>query len=152
MAARNRLAREYRELQRTRDPEITLTLDGESFEHWTGLIAGPPDSPFAGFNYKLAITCDSSYPLTPPTFRFVTKVFHPNVHFETGEICLDILKAEHWSPAWSLLSACRAVISLLASPNADSPLNCDAGNLLRCGDEVGLASLAKYYAVEYAEK
>ena len=29
------------------------------------------------------------------------QVFHPNVNFKTGEICLDILKRE-WTPAWSL--------------------------------------------------
>lgn len=41
------------------------------------------------------------YPMAPPSIRFVTKVFHPNVNFDSGEICLDILKRE-WSPAWSL--------------------------------------------------
>ena len=148
MAARNRLAREYKELLSSKDPEISLTLDGENFEYWTALIAGPPDSPYAGYRFKLAIKCDTQYPLTPPSIRFCTRVFHPNVHFESGEICLDILKAEHWSPAWSLLSACRAVIALLGSPNPESPLNCDAGNLLRAGDDLGFLSLARYYCAE----
>lgn len=71
--------------------------------------------------------------MIPPSMTFVTKCFHPNIHFTTGEICLDILKAE-WSPAWNLLSACRAIISLLDDPAADSPLNCDAGNMIRAGD------------------
>ena len=149
--ARNRLAREYKELVNSKDPEISLTLDGETFDKWTATIAGPPDSPYADFLFKLQVTCDAQYPMHPPKIRFLTRVFHPNMHFETGEICLDILKPEEWSPAWSLMSACRAVISLLASPNADSPLNCDAGNLIRCGDLLGFASLARYYCVELAQ-
>jgi peroxin-4 len=32
----------------------------------------------------------------------------------------------------------------------DSPLNCDAGNLLRGGDVRGYAALAHMYTVEYA--
>ena len=33
---------------------------------------------------------------------------------------------------------------------ADSPLNCDAGNLLRGGDVRGYASLARMYTLEHA--
>jgi len=40
---------------------------------------------------------------------------------QTGEICLDILKSA-WSPAWTLQSVCRAVVSLLAQSEPDSPL------------------------------
>ena len=51
---------------------------------------------------------------------------------------------------WTLHSLCQAVLALLSSPEADSPLNCDAGNLLRFGDLRGYNSLARMYTVEYA--
>ena len=80
---------------------------------------------------------------------FVTKVFHPNVHFRTGDVCLDILKKE-WSPAWGVQAACRAILALLSDPDADSPLNCDAGNMIRGGDMLAYNTTARMYAVENA--
>merc|ERR1719240_1104628 len=100
--------------------------------------------------FELAIQCDGQhYPVVPPDMKFVTKVFHPNVLFKDGTICLDILKKE-WTPAWGLQSACRAIIALLSDPEADSPLNCDAGNMIRAGDMIAYKSMAKMYTTEHA--
>jgi peroxin-4 len=62
---------------------------------------------------------------------------------------LDILKKE-WSPAWGLQAACRAILALLSAPDADSPLNCDAGNMIRGGDDIAFQSTAKMYTIENA--
>lgn len=51
----------------------------------------------------MLLNVPENYPHVPPKATFTTKVFHPNVHFKTGEICLDILK-QNWSPAWTLQS------------------------------------------------
>ena len=73
------------------------------------------------------------------------------MHFKTGEICVDVLKKD-WTPAWSLNSACRAITSILSDPNAESPLNCDAGNMIRAGDMVAFTSMAIMYAREHAHE
>jgi peroxin-4 len=39
----------------------------------------------------------------------------------------------------------QAVVALMHDPAPDSPLNCDAGNLLRAGDVVGYTSLARMW-------
>jgi peroxin-4 len=90
--------------------------------------------------------------MAPPQAVFITKLFHPNVHFKTGAICLDILKRESWVPAWGIASVCRALQALLSSPEADSPLNCDAGNMIRANDLRAYRSMAKMYAELYANK
>lgn len=55
-------------------------------------------------------------------------------------------------PSWTLESTCRAIIALLGAPDASSPLNCDAGNLLRTGDTLGFNSIARMYTLEYASE
>lgn len=86
--------------------------------------------------------------MNPPAVHFQTRIFHPNIHFDTGEVCLDVLKQE-WNPQWTIESVIRAVGVMLLQPNADSPFNCDAGNLIRLGDKVGYDSLAQYYTKLY---
>ena len=61
---------------------------------WNALLKGPAGTPYEGGVYGLALICDSGYPMTPPKAHFVTRVFHPNVNYTSGEICLDILKKE----------------------------------------------------------
>lgn len=76
-------------------------------------------------------------------------IFTCTCSYCSGELCMDILKA-NWSPAWTIQSLCRAILFLFNEPNADSPLNCDAGNLIRSGDIKGFQSMARMYTVEYA--
>eukprot|EP00850_Spirogloea_muscicola_P000701 SM000002S05781 [mRNA] locus=s2:2197876:2198662:+ [translate_table: standard] len=130
MASKSRLFKEYKEVQResTPDSDVRLVCDETNIFRWTAYIKGPGDTPYAGGVFQLSLAVPEQYPLVPPQARFVTKVFHPNVHFKTGEICLDILKTA-WSPAWTLQSVCRAVIALLSHPEPDSPLNCDCGSV-----------------------
>mmetsp|Transcript_9483 Transcript_9483/g.9542 ORF Transcript_9483/g.9542 Transcript_9483/m.9542 type:complete len:154 (+) Transcript_9483:170-631(+) len=144
-----RLRKEFINLKDNHDDAISLEVDEENIFKWTATLKGPRDTPYEGYQFKIAIQCQNDYPLTPPTMIFQTKIFHPNVHFDTGEICLDILKKQ-WSPVWSLQSACRAVLSLLSDPAPDSPLNCDAGNMLRAGDHRAYRCVTKMYCVEYA--
>ncbi len=151
LAAAKRLRKELQNLKRAKepDPDIYLIPDGDNILRWTALLRGPSDTPYADGVFQLAIDCGTDYPLAPPSITFVTKVFHPNVHFRTGDVCLDILKKE-WSPAWGVQAACRAILALLSDPDADSPLNCDAGNMIRGGDMLAYNTTARMYAVENA--
>lgn len=144
--------KEYRELQKdANNPQADVRLspiDG-NLNNWRGIVRGPDDTPFSDGSFELEVIVPPSYPLAPPAIRFTTKIFHPNVHPKTGEICLDILK-NAWSPAWTLQSTCRAIIVLLSDAEPESPLNCDAGNLLRNGDIRGFKSVARMYTSLYA--
>ena len=51
----------------------------------------PAETPFEDGTFKLVLTFDESYPNKPPTVKFLSKMFHPNV-YANGELCLDILQ------------------------------------------------------------
>eukprot|EP01023_Acetabularia_acetabulum_P000505 TRINITY_DN10195_c0_g1_i2.p1 TRINITY_DN10195_c0_g1~~TRINITY_DN10195_c0_g1_i2.p1 ORF type:complete len:180 (+),score=11.32 TRINITY_DN10195_c0_g1_i2:82-540(+) len=152
MNARKRLMSEINDYNRQpKDQGITIIPNEHNIFRWTAVIEGPKDTPYQGGKFTIMMDIPSDYPMEPPTAKFITKVFHPNVHTKTGEICLDILK-RNWTPAWTILAVCQAILVLLMEPAPDSPLNCDAGNMLRYGDERGYNSMARMYTKEYARK
>lgn len=63
-------------------------------------FSSPHDTPFEDGTFKLTIEFTEEYPNKPPTVRFVSKMFHPNVYADGG-ICLDILQ-NRWSPTYDV--------------------------------------------------
>lgn len=113
---------------------------------WQAVIAKPTktDSPYYyGAEWKLEIDVPMTYPIDPPTIKFATPIVHPNINLKTGEICLDILKKDSWSPAWNLEHLVVAILMLLDHPEPDSPLNIDAANLYRY-DKVAFESIVQF--------
>lgn len=131
--------------------KIKLFLRGEdtSIFNWCAKITGPKDSPYEGGIFFIQIDVPSEYPVKPPKCKFITKIFHPNIHLETGEICHELLK-DKWSPSCNLETVCKSILFMLTNPFEDSPLNCDAGNLLRCNDLIGYYYIARMYTIDFA--
>uniref|UniRef100_A0A8C2E390 Ubiquitin conjugating enzyme E2 B n=1 Tax=Cyprinus carpio TaxID=7962 RepID=A0A8C2E390_CYPCA len=77
--------------------------------------------------FKLVIEFSEEYPNKPPTVRFISKMFHPNVYAD-GSICLDILQ-NRWSPTYDVSSILTSIQSLLDEPNPNSPANSQAAQL-----------------------
>ena len=149
MTAYKRLLKEFAELKKEKDSNVNLFPDEENLYQWKGEIIGPFATPFQNCKFSILIKISTTYPLTPPEILFKSRIFHPNIHPETGEICLDILK-QNWTPAWTLVNSCRAILVLLSNPEPNSPLNCDAGNLLRNADNRGFSSLCKLFSLDHS--
>jgi peroxin-4 len=144
-----RILRELKAATRENKEDLCLFADSDNIRLWQGMIKGPGDTPFEGHFFRIELKLPQGYPIEPPKARFVTPVFHPNIHFKKGKVCLNILKKE-WLPAWGVQSVCTAISALLARPEFDSPLNTLAGNLLRLNDQVGYYSMASMYARKWA--
>src|SRR4051812_15313525 len=97
-----RLAKEYHGLMQNPIEGIDLyPLDESNLYEWVAFIRGPLETPYEQGVFELRLSVPTSYPSQPPKVKFVTRCFHPNVHFQTGEICLDLLK-DAWSAVYTL--------------------------------------------------
>lgn len=79
-----RLQKEAAALKDNADESIFLRPTEGNIAEWLATINGPYDSYYEGYEFDLAISVPSSYPIDPPRIRFLTKVFHPNVMFEVN--------------------------------------------------------------------
>ena len=109
-----RLFKELKMLNFNENPMILKLnpIDGNLLV-WEAKIKGPLNSSYEGGLFELSLILSVEYPLKPPKIAFKTKIFHPNIHFETGEICLDLLSTA-WSPVWCLFTAVGEIIYLLS--------------------------------------
>lgn len=153
--AEKRLLTELKQLAKSpphlANPQI-LSLgpaDSDDLFSWQADIAKPSKEDSQYYytgRWRLRIQPGPTYPSTPPAVSFDrrTPINHPNVNPDTGEICLDILKPEHWSPAWNLNYLVVAVLLLIDDPEPDSPLNIDSANLFRT-DKVAFESVVQHH-------
>eukprot|EP01069_Polyplicarium_translucidae_P004254 Polyplicarium_translucidae@DN2535_c0_g1_i2.p1 len=125
--ARRRLLRDFQKLK-TESPHGVIGCPIESdIMRWSAVIFGPEESPWEGGTFQLELSFSDDYPNKPPTVRFVTRVFHPNVYMD-GSICLDILQ-HRWSPIYDISAILTSIQSLLTDPNPNSPANSEAARL-----------------------
>ena len=99
----------------------------DNMDTWSTWLRGAVGSPYDGGVWELAIEFPPTFPMQPPTVRFVTPVYHVNICIETGAIRLDLLESM-WSPALMVNKLLVALQSLLMDPTPDE--SCWAGDAL----------------------
>lgn len=77
--------------QMSGDSGISGFPEEDNIFSWKGTTKGSKDTVFDGTEYKLSLSFPSDYPFKPPTVKFETTCYHPNVDM-LGNICLDILQ------------------------------------------------------------
>ncbi|KAK9727263.1 hypothetical protein RND81_05G269500 [Saponaria officinalis] len=87
--------------------------------------------------FNAVMTFPQNYPNSPPTVRFTSDMWHPNV-YQDGRVCISILHppgddpngyelaSERWSPVHTVESIMLSIISMLSGPNDESPANVEA--------------------------
>ncbi len=134
--ALKRLHLELKQQQEDPNYYYSINPDKNNFLKWNILLLGPIDTIFEGGIFNCIIEFPKEYPNKPPTFKFIDNMFHPNIYSD-GRVCISILHegsdiygyediSERWNPSHSVNSILLSILSLLSSPNFDSPANIDA--------------------------
>ena len=109
---RQRLMKEACDAAKKKFNDYLLIFNPADLLAWEAFIEGPEGTPYENRIFHIKMILSTEYPISPPKIYFKTKIFHPNIHFNSGEVCLDIIKSE-WSPTWTLEALCKAIRLLM---------------------------------------
>ncbi|KAF7542762.1 hypothetical protein G7Z17_g11307 [Cylindrodendrum hubeiense] len=107
-----RILREAAEISGSPSADYSAEPLESDFFEWHFTLRGPPNSVYSNGIYHGRIVLPPTYPLRPPSFRFMT----PSGRFEANrEICLSISghHEETWQPAWGVRTALVALRSFM---------------------------------------
>lgn len=98
---------------------------------FTVQFRGPVGTPYEGGLFVVRCGLPAKYPVKPPSMVFLTRIWHANIHPETGGVCMDALK-EGWAPAsMTIVSLFEQYLPmLLHNPNCSDPYNFAAAEQL----------------------
>lgn len=128
-----RLAADHAALHSSPLPPNYLFPSSSSSDDLTSLtllLAGPTGTPYSHGLFRLHLRIPATYPTSPPTATFHTRIWHPNVDEATGAVCVDTLKRD-WEEKLTLRHVLVTISCLLVCPNPESALNGEAGRLMR---------------------
>ena len=86
---------------------------------WNITIDGPEGTPFIGGKFVVNLDFTDNYPFKPPKIKFVTKIYHPGVKTDTGEICTQAID-QQWVPTLNAKFVIEAILTVLQTPTAEN--------------------------------
>jgi len=126
-SATRALQMELKSLQREPVDGFIVQVQDENIFDWKVAIFGPPGTVYEGGYFKARMRFPSNYPYSPPTMRFLSQMWHPNVYEvlslnhvisrQNGDLCISILHppvddprsgelaCERWNPTQNVRSA-----------------------------------------------
>ncbi|CDS43485.1 ubiquitin conjugating enzyme E2 17 kDa [Echinococcus multilocularis] len=140
--------RKFYDVQQDKLEYCTITIpDPNNVFIWNARINGPPDSPYEGGRFILAIRFPEDFPRSPPAVIFETSIFHPNIT-EYGEICLDILR-NGWTPRITIAKIILSILSLMAFPMAENAVNPQIAIMME-NSRTKFETMAREWTIRYA--
>lgn len=111
--------------------EMGVETDVVSMNNIVCKIKGPGDTVYSTGEWNISIIFPGEYPFKSPSIGFMDKIYHPNVDYNSGSVCLNVLN-EEWQPIYTIKHIIDIFLpQLLTYPNPDDPLNIEAAELYR---------------------
>ena len=86
-------------------------------------------SPYHSGFFRMDINFPSNYPEKKPEVYFTTKLFHPNIKFDNGCVCITSLN--NWNKNRTMIEVLLSIYILLIKPNPNDPYNKEAADLYK---------------------
>ena len=115
-----RLSKELNDMNGDPVPGVTIDLVQDSIVNWNVKIQGPAGTPYEGGTFIVNVDFSDNYPFKCPNMKFVTKIYHPNIKTETGEICAEAIK-NSWVPTLNAQFIIKMLVELISNPNGEAP-------------------------------
>ncbi len=151
MAARQqkRLQKELNDLSNSPIEGVTIDLLQDSVTNWAVHIQGPSGTGYEGGKFTISIDFSDNYPFKCPKVQFVTKIYHPNIKTDTGEICAQALQ-NNWVPTLNANYIIRAMIELMTSPSSENPMETEVARLMQSNSSKYMETV-KEFTEKYAK-
>jgi ubiquitin-conjugating enzyme E2 D/E len=101
---------------------IAQPINDNDITKWKGRVEGAKGTPFEGGYFHFKMIFPDTYPFEPPKVTIKTKIYHPNINSESGNICVNILEQKKWVPTNNIQNVLLSLQGLLSNPNPKSPL------------------------------
>lgn len=111
--------KELQELNKTPIPGVEIRPDDNDVTKWDVVFNGPEGTPFVGGKFIVAFDFSNGYPFKPPGIHFKTKIYHPNVKTDTGEICTQAIESA-WVPTLNAKYVIEAVLTVISTPTVEN--------------------------------
>ena len=95
---------------------VRISFVNDEITSWHIHIAGPAGTPYEGGEFVALLDFTDNYPFKCPKVNFVTKVYHPGIKLETGEICMQALQ-NMWKPTVNAAYIIGHLKDLLTDPS-----------------------------------
>ena len=150
MKSNARINKELKDL--TDEPMSGVNIETKNPDEvtvWIASIDGPKESPFEGGKFRVELDFTDNYPFKAPHVHFLTKIYHPNIKQDTGEICTAAIEKQ-WVPTLNAKFVIESVINLMAEPRPEDPLEQEIAEQYM-NDNSSYVEAAQKHTAEHAQ-
>uniref|UniRef100_A0A7S0TFC4 UBC core domain-containing protein n=1 Tax=Elphidium margaritaceum TaxID=933848 RepID=A0A7S0TFC4_9EUKA len=116
-----RISKEFHVMRFFMPLGIAFTVHPENFRYFLVEIKGPAGTPFENGTFYGELFLRQQYPMRPPQFRLLTKIYHPGFD-KLGRHSLDVFR-DKWTPALTIMKICQCIQLTIQDPNWHDPMD-----------------------------